>query len=308
MEKYIIITANVHPFLTRSLKEKGYLLIEEPGINDEELIGIIGKATGLVVTTRIRIDKALLDRAVKLQWIGRLGSGMEYIDEETTRQKNITCISTPEGNRNAVAEHVLGMLLNLSKNISKSFDEIKRGHWLRSENTGFEIRGKTIGIIGFGNTGSALAALFQPFDVIVLAYDKYRYGFAKDYIREASLEQVCNYADVISFHVPLTEETQYMANNDFFNGLKRKPVIINASRGKVVDTEALITALKEKKISAAALDVLENEKLETYNESEQKNLNWLLEQPNVLLTPHIAGYSEDARLKMAEVLLLKLNL
>lgn len=304
----IIITAKVHPLLLQTFEESALQHQYMPNITYDQLSERIGEATGLVITTRIKVDKELLSKAHQLKWIGRLGSGLELIDLKAAEERNITCISTPEGNCNAVGEMALGSLLSLLRNIHKSAEEIEEGKWLRDQNRGTEISDKTIGIIGFGHTGQAFAKVLAGFDVKLLACDKYKTGYTSGYIFEATKEEIIARANIISFHLPLTDETYHYADETFFKNLQQRPVIINMSRGKVVDTTALINALDTHLISGACLDVLENEQIQKLSQEEQSQFDALRNKKNVLLTPHIAGYSHEAYFKMSAFLIEKLKM
>lgn len=304
----VMITAPAHPCLKEGLEQRGYQVDTLEKISYQELKEMIPGYAGLIVASRIQIDKVILAAAKSLKWIGRLGSGMEIIDVDQATAQGIVCMSSPDGNCESVGEHCLGMLLSLMHNISSARDEVREGKWLREANRGFELRGKTVGIIGLGHTGSAFAHLLSPFGVRVLAHDKYKTGFSAGHIVESTIDDIKELADVISFHLPLNEETQLYANEQFFISLKKRPYFLNASRGGVVDTAALLQAIDNDLVTAAGLDVLENEDLTSYSAHESALLQQLLRRKNVIVTPHIAGSSHESLVKLAQSLLKKLDL
>ncbi len=307
MKPRVIITSYAHLCLREDLIQRGFEVDVLENIMYDELIKQIHLYQGMVVTTRIKVDKKLLDAAVQLKWIGRLGSGMEIIDVDYAAQKNIICMSSPEGNKDAVAEQCLGVLLAMMHNVFRAGMQVRKGQWLRESNRGVELGGKTVGIIGYGNTGSAFAALLAPFGVKVLAHDKYKTGFAAQHVQEASLEEIFVNSEVISFHLPLNQETLHFANEDFFNALVKPIYLVNASRGQVVETSALVQALDHGKVISAGLDVIENENLEAYTQAQKEEFLALANRNDIWITPHIAGYSKEALEKMAKVLIIKLD-
>ena len=253
---------------------------------------------GLVIRSRFKIDKIFINAAKKLKFIARAGSGTENIDIKYADKKNIKCFNAAEGNRQAVAEHALAMILNLLNNIRVSDLEIRKGLWNREKNRGFELSGKTIGIIGFGNTGSSFAKILENFNVKILAYDKYK----KNYKFKSSLGEILANSDIISLHIPLTDETKYLVNKDFIDKAKKPFYIINTSRGQCIETKALIKGLKNKQILGACLDVFEQEKNSFERIGGNTSLKYLIESNKTILTPHIAGWTFESNYKIAEKL------
>ena len=311
MSNKVIVTAAVHPFLLATLEQKGFEICFEPTITYDQLSLQIADAVGLIVTTRLTIDAKIIEAAKALKWIGRLGSGMELIDTALAESKGILCVSSPEGNCTAVGEHSLGLLLNLMHRIHHAYGEIKMGQWVRDANRGDELTGKKVGIIGFGHTGAAFAKVLTGFDVEILAHDIYPRALGWQqfpHVKMVQLETIQAQAEVISLHLPLTPLTSHFANTRFFESLQQQPYFLSTCRGGVTSTQALLEALQHQQIRGAGLDVLENEQLDTYNHAEKANLAALMALPNFILTPHIAGYSQEAYYKMSKILLEKLGL
>jgi len=301
--KRILITDDVHPLLYEALSKDGYEVNFQPEIKPDEVLAIIHDYTGLIVNSKVYVGKEMMDRAKKLKFVCRAGSGLEVIDLNYAKEKGIAAFNSPEGNRNAVAEHALGMLLNLMNHISRADAEVRQYQWNREENRGNELWGKTVGLIAFGNTAQAFAKLLHGFDVNILAYDKYYQRFSYEYITESSLEQIFEEADVLSLHLPLTPETTFLIDYNFLSNFKKPYWLLNTSRGKILDTAALVRSVEEGKIISAALDVLENEKINSLNAKEQTVFNSLLADNRIFLSPHIAGWTHESKRKIAEVLL-----
>lgn len=300
MTKKALIIADIHDYLSEKLKENDYEVIEINKQNENQIQHLLQDVEGIITSNRLIIDKAIIDAAPALKWIGRMGSGMEIIDVAYAESKGIKCYSSPEGNANSVAEQALGMLLCLQHNIFTAHLEIQNKEWLREENRGFEIEGKTAGIIGFGNNGSAFGKKLNAIGVHVLAYDKYKTESSIPGITFCSdLNHIYEQAEILSFHVPLTAETKHYFNDDFLNKMQKKFVLLNLSRGPVVSLNSLYQGMQSKKITSAALDVWEQEPYWKMDASLSTMADELMHLPNFIGTPHIGGYSHEALYKMS---------
>ena len=304
----VLIAAPVHPVLTEGLTTLGYTCVLRENITQATAYEVIKDCVGAITSTRLQLDKELLDAAPGLQWIGRMGSGMEVVDVAYAEQKGIFCFSSPEGNCNAVGEHALGMLLALIRRMVWSHNEVGVGTWKREENRGAELEGKTVGIIGFGHTGRAFARKQMGFDTRILVYDKYEQANVPSYVTNCgSLDAIYKEADIISFHVPLLADTIHYLDEGFINRMQRPFILINTSRGKVVDTMALQHGIHTGKIAGACLDVFEQEPLAAMDRDIRAVIDELALLPNVVVTPHIAGYTHEALYKMSKLLFDKVN-
>ncbi len=298
----VLITDNVHPLLINNLKNEGFEISYQPDITWDEVYEIIAGYHIVVINTKTVMNKKMLEKAKNLELIVRLGSGLDIIDIDFARGKNISVERTPEGNRNAVAEHAMGLLLALTNNIVLSNNEVSNFDWEREKNRGLELEGKTIGIIGFGNTGQSFAKKLKCFDLKILVFDKYKQRFQQQfrYVKETGMNRLFEECDILSLHIPLTDETYHLINEDFIKKFKKNIYLINTSRGKIINTKDLVKGLESGKIKAAALDVLENEKPHTYNIEEKRLYEKLFSMANVIVTPHIAGWTHESKEKIAK--------
>jgi len=309
MSKKALVTDYVHPSLLTGLEQRGYEVVYDRGITLEEVKQVILEYEGIIINSKIKMEATTMDTAPNLKWIGRLGSGLEIIDLEHAAKKNIVVINTPEGNRNAVAEHAIGMLLTLANNLKRGDSEVRDKVWRREENRGWELKGKTLGIIGLGHTGSKLAKKMSAWELDIISYDKYKPDTSDTipYVRRVAQEDILKHADIISLHLPLSPETHHLVDDVFLQKCKKNVVLINTSRGAVVDTKALVSALESGHVKGACLDVFENEKPNTYSEAESNTYNNLFAFGNVVLSPHVAGWTSESLERIAKVMLTKLD-
>lgn len=300
----ILIVDDLHPAFKIAAEQIGFEVDDQPFIKKEKVLEILKDYVGLAIRTKFRVDEEVINAAPNLKFVARAGAGMDNIDVAYADEKKIHLINAPEGNADAVGEHCIGLLLSLMNNFRKADIEIRNGIWEREGNRGYELKGKTVGIIGYGNNGSALAKKLKGFEVTVLAYDKYKTGFTDDYAKESSMEEIVKYSDVISFHIPLTRETKQLVNDEYLSYFRKPIFFINASRGEIVNTQSVLKGIKEKKILGAGLDVLEKEKFPALADADF--YQDLIKEGKVLLTPHIGGWTFDSYRKISEVLAEKL--
>ena len=299
-----------HKILINQLNDLGFINHEDYTSSKKEIEAKISDYDGLIIRSRFTIDKHFLDAAKSLKFIGRVGAGLENIDCDYAEAKSIALFNAPEGNRNAVGEHTLGMLLSLFNKLNKADIEVRQGKWLREENRGLELDGKTIGLIGYGNMGKAFAQKLKGFDVTVLCYD-IKSHVENENAKQVSLKELQEKADVLSLHTPQTALTTNMVNSEFINGFKKSFWLINTARGKSVTTEDLVTALKSGKIHGAGLDVLEYEKSSFENLFTSDDMptafQYLINSENVLLSPHVAGWTTESKIKLAQTIVDKIK-
>lgn len=303
--KILLLDKN-HPLITEQLLAKNFVLEEDFTSSYDEVCHIIENYDGIIIRSRIPLDRNFLEKGKNLKFIARVGAGMENIDVEAAQQLGIQLINSPEGNRDSVAEHVVGMLLILMNRLFIASQEVKNGIWKREENRGDELLGKTVGLIGYGNMGKATAKRFSGFGCKVIFHDILP-NLSDEFATQVTLEELKGTADIISLHIPLTAETHYLIDEKFISGMKNNFYFINTARGKNVETKYLVEGLRSGKVKGACLDVLEYEKSSfEHLETENDDLKFLLESEKVIVTPHIAGWTHQSKEKLAQVIVDKI--
>ncbi|MBK9283831.1 MAG: hydroxyacid dehydrogenase [Sphingobacteriaceae bacterium] len=294
-----------HPILHELLQQAGYTCDLYWDKSVEELKVLLQDYDALVLRSKFPITEELMKSAPRLKCIGRVGAGMENIDLAAAKKLGINCVSAPEGNRDAVGEHALGMLLMLLNHLKKADAEVRKHIWIRAENRGYELGGKTVGIIGYGHMGSSFANKLKGFDCKILAYDKYLKNYRNEFVRESEMQEIFEECDILSLHTPYTEETKYLINADFISQFKKPIYIINTARGKCLKTEDLVKALESGKVLGACLDVLEYEStsFENFDSSQISSAHqYILQSEKVILSPHIAGWTHESNYKMSKII------
>lgn len=308
--KKILFIDTAHPYLEEELTRMGFLCEYFEEYQRDDYAGIIHEYFGIIIRGKIKLDKEILQKATSLKFIGRVGAGMENIDLAFAESRGIACLNAPEGNRDAVGEHTLAMLLMLMNHLRKADREVRQGVWLRAENRGTEIQGKTVAIIGYGNMGAAFSRRLNGFGCRVIAYDKYKTGYSDEYVKESDMDTVFAEADILSLHVPLTSETTWLVNDVYLQKFRKPVFVINTARGKVLKTADLVKHMESGKVLGAALDVLEYEKM-TFEDIDQSTLpadfQYLINSDRVVLSPHIAGWTHESHFKLAKVIVDKVK-
>jgi len=305
MSKKILIVDDLHPVFKERATALGYIVDDRPLITREETLAAVADYEGIAVRTKFRIDQEIFDAAPKLEFVARAGAGLDNIDIDIAKQRNIALLAANEGNMDAVGEHAIGLLLSLMNNFRQADLQIRNGVWDREGNRGYELKDKTVGIIGYGFMGQSFARKLSGFGVNVLAYDKYKTNFSDAYAKEVSMEEIVKHSDVLSLHIPLTRETKQMVNDEYFFHFKKPIFFINTARGEIVNTQAVLNNIANGKIIGAGLDVLEKEKFPTL--AEQPWYDSLKTNEKVILTPHVGGWTFDSYRKISEVLAQKLE-
>ena len=300
----VLFIDSTHPRLLEMLEKAGFNCQYTPELSKDEMLAIFDQFDGFIIRSKFKLTKTELDKATRLKFIGRVGAGLENIDVPYAESKGITCFNAPEGNRDAVGEHALGMLLCLFNNLCRCNAEVGKGMWRREENRGLEIKGKTVGIIGYGNMGNAFAQRLKGFGCKVIAYDKYKFDYSDEFCEEKQLQALFDNCDILSLHIPQTEETMFMVNDDFLGKFKKPFFLINTARGKIVKISDLVKHLKTGQVRGACLDVLEYEKtsFEDLHANElPEDFKYLIDSDNVLLSPHVGGWTQESNIKLSEV-------
>lgn len=298
----ILLADSNHPILHETLEAAGISCDHFWDKSAAELINILPLYDGLIIRSKFKITEEILNACPKLKCIGRVGAGMENIDVVYAESKGIKCLCVPEGNKDAVGEHAIGMLLMLLNNLKKADTEVRQGIWIRADNRGFELMGKTVGIIGYGNMGETFAKKLSGFDCTVLAYDKYKTGFGNKQVKESSLNEIFENCDILSLHLPINDETTYLFNSEFLKKFKKPIYVINTARGKCLNTADLVEGIKSGKVKGACLDVLEYESVsfeKISNEELPEAFKYLISSDKVILSPHIAGWTHESNYKMS---------